>query len=128
MTIIAQEAGVQPGDPAFVAKYAGLDFKGKFALAIEQTPSNNYFLVDFSILPVRFERVYFINLTFSSDKLINIDPDISKDRVCFMANSKYSETDILEIFEDLKKKVDEKSASWSENMKAEWLQRNDKYK
>jgi len=76
ITTSAQQIGVQPDDPSFVAKYADLDFNGKFATTIIKDDANNYFLLDFSLLPTRFDRVFFMNLSFSSEEIINIDPVI----------------------------------------------------
>lgn len=127
-TVSAQKTQILPADPAFIAKYANFDFLGNFASVIDKDSANNYFLLDFSKLPTRFERVYFMNLSFSSDELINIGPDITRDQVCFMSNNKYNETSVLIIFDEIKKKVALTSSSWSDEKKSEWLKENDKYK
>jgi len=127
ITTSAQQIGVQPDDPSFVAKYADLDFNGKFATTIIKDDANNYFLLDFSLLPTRFDRVFFMNLSFSSEEIINIDPVVTRNRVCFMSNQKYSEVDVLKIFDEIKGKVVAISSSWSDDKKAEWLKDNDKY-
>jgi hypothetical protein len=124
----AQSQAFQADDPAFIARYANFDFKGKFAAVIGKESPNNFFMLDFSSFATRFDRVYFMNLSFSSDELINIDPDITKNRVCFMANEKYPVAEILKLFEKLKANVQSVSASWPEDKKAEWLKGNDKYK
>ena len=125
---MAQYSGIQPDDPAFIARYAGFDFKGKFAAAIDKDEANNYFLLDFSKLPTRFERVYFMNLSFSSEQLVNIDPDIAKDRVCFMTSKKYSETEILQLFDEIRVKTNDTAGKWPEGQKSDWLKEKDKYK
>ncbi|MDP1622574.1 MAG: hypothetical protein Q8M08_09590 [Bacteroidales bacterium] len=127
LTVSAQQPGVQPDDPAFIAKYANFNFKGKFASVIESDGINNYFLLDFSQLPTRFDRVYFMNVSFASKEIINIDPDLNKTRVCFMANVKYDQNEVLAIYDDIKKKVVETSFSLPADKKAEWLKNNDKY-
>ena len=109
LTMRGQQAGVQPDSPAFIGKYAELDFKGKFAVLIDKDATNNYFLLDFTKFPTRFDRVYFMTLSFSRNELINIDPDITKTRVCFMANGKYSEVEVIKLFDELKKKVNDAS-------------------
>lgn len=124
----AQSPAFQVDDPAFIARYANFDFKGKFVAEIGKESPNTYFLLDFSTLSTRFERVYFMNLSFSSDELINIDPDITKNRVCFMSNDKYPVHEVLELFEQLKANVRSVSTSWQEEQKFEWLKGNDKYK
>jgi hypothetical protein len=128
LTVRAQEVGVTPGDPAFMEKYAKFDFKGKFAAAIDKDAANNYFLLDFSKLPARFERVYFMNLSFSSDKLVNIDPDIAKSRVCFMSSNKFTVDEVIKTLDEIKEKVSSVASSWPEDKKSTWLKENDKYK
>ncbi|MEI7897501.1 MAG: hypothetical protein WCJ26_10735 [bacterium] len=123
-----QQADFNPGDPDFVAKYAGFDFKGSFAANIEHDSMNNYYLLDFSMLPTRFERVYFMNRSFLSEEIVNIDPDVLKNRVCFSASTKYGVTDVLKIFNEIKVKVSITASSWSDAEKLEWLKANDKYK
>ena len=123
----AQVEGIQPNEPSFISKYADMDFKGKFALPIEQNALNNYYLLDFSKLPSRFEKVYFMNLTFSSGELINIDPVITKSRICFMSNKLYPEAEVIAVFEKIKKAVGDTTAAWTDARKTEWLKGNDKY-
>jgi hypothetical protein len=124
----AQSTAFQVEDPVFIARYASFDFKGKFAAEIGKESPNTYFLLDFSTLSTRFERVYFMNLSFSFDELISIDPDITKNRVCFMSNEKYQVPEVLKLFEKLKADVRSVSTSWQEEKKVEWLKGNDKYK
>jgi hypothetical protein len=128
LAVCAQQTGVEPNDPAFIAKYATFDFKGNFSSAIDKDAAKNYFLVDFSRLPSRFDRVYFMDLSFSANEIVNIDPVITKDRVCFSASKKYSEDEVVKIFGELEKKVKDASSAWSEDKKSAWLQKNDKYK
>ncbi len=128
LSVCAQSFGIQPDDPAFITKYENFDFKGKFAAKILKADVNNYFLLDFSKLPARFDRVYFLNLSFSATELINIDPSVTKDKVCFMSNEKYNEVDVLKVFDELNIRVAGISNSWPDNQKSEWLKDNDKYK
>ncbi len=120
--------GIQPEDPAFIAKYADFKFMGQFAVSIEQNDLKKYFLLDFSIFTSRFERVYFMNLSFTSKEIINIDPDITKDRICFMSDRTYPETEIKAIFDDLKKMTITVATTMPEAEKLRWLKENDKYK
>lgn len=128
IAVRAQQGGVNPDNPAFIEKYAKFDFKEKFASVIDKDAVNTYYLLDFSKLPARFDRVYFMNLTFSYDKLVNIDPDIAKTRVCFMANGKYAGEEVIKLFDEILQKVISASSSWSEDQKSAWLTENDKYK
>jgi hypothetical protein len=128
LSLSAQKSEILPADPAFIAKYANFDFKGNFSAAISEDDTKNYFILDFSKFPTRFERVYFMNLSFSSDEIVNIDSDIAKDRICFMAYKKYKAADVSKIFDEIKTKVTLVASSWSEDKKAQWLSVNDKYK
>ena len=128
LTLNAQQNDVLPGDPAFTAKYADVDFKGNFTLAVGKDASNNYYLVDFSKFASRFERVYFMNLSFSYDELISIDADITKNRVCFKAGLKYAGPEVIKIFDEIKNKVTITAAAWSDDREHQWLNANDKYK
>lgn len=105
-----------------------MDFKGKFAAVIDNDETNNYWLLDFSVLPSRFERVYFMNLSFSHQEIVNVDSDISKSRICFISNLKYKETDVLNLFKKIREQVGSVSSSWPEENKVQWLRNNDKYK
>lgn len=128
LTVSAQNFSIQPDDPAFISKYENFDFKGKFAATVFKDEANSYFLLDFSKLTSRFDRVYFLNLSFSATELINIDPSVTKDKVCFMSNEKYNEVDVLKVFDELNIRVAGISNSWPDNQKSEWLKDNDKYK
>ncbi len=128
LTISAQNGGIQPDDPSFIKRYENFDFKGQFAVLIDKDTRNNYFLLDFSKFSSRFERVYFMNLSFTSSKIVNIDPNIARDRICFISNQIYNEADIVKIFDELKSKTTDISATWSQDEKSKWLKENDKYK
>ncbi|MEI7662219.1 MAG: hypothetical protein WCK34_08475 [Bacteroidota bacterium] len=125
---LGQADGILPGDPGFRQKYADFDFKGKFAVVIEKDVANNYYLLDFSKLPARFDRVYFMNLSFGNYKIINVDPVVTENKVCFMAARQYDEIEIATIFEELKTKTSGLAATWTEEEKKMWLTKNDKYK
>ena len=130
-TIFAQknnEIQIDPGNPAFQASYRNFDFKGNFASLILQDAENNYFLVDFSKLPGKYEKVYFMNLSFNEDKIVNIDSDLSHDKIWFLANKKYQKQDILKVFTSLKEKTDLSSKTLTDEQKSSWLIANDKYK
>ena len=124
----AQQEAIDPHDSVFIKKYAGFNFKDKFAVPIGRYEVNNYFLLDFTKLKSRFEKVYFMNLCFTVNKLINIDPDIAKTRVCFMANKKYDENEIITQFDELIKQTSVINSTWSQDEKNKWLKANDKYK
>jgi len=125
--LYAQQSNIDPSDTSFVQKYASFDFKGKFAVKAEEDERNNYYLIDFTLLPGRFEKVYFMNLTFKSTEIVNLDPDISRDRIWFLADKKHSEKQVLDLLFDLKKRTIKAATSLTEQEKVKWLKENDKY-
>ncbi len=128
MALRAQADAINPGEPGFREKYSDFNFQGHFAAKIAKDATNNYFLLDFSKLPSRFERVYFMNLCFGYYKIINIDPVVTMDKVFFMANQTYETDELLKLFGDLKDKAVNTAAAWAGEEKTKWLKVNDKYK
>ena len=124
----AQQFNVDPFDTAFNRKYAFFDLKGSFAAVAGSDERNNYFLLDFSLLADRFTRIYFMNLSFKHPEIVNVDPDIAKNRIWFLASVKYPEKQILDLLSDLKKQAAEAANRFSLTEQAKWLKENDKYK
>ncbi len=122
------ETVIDPGNPSFQATYRNFDFKGNFAATAIHGDVNNYFLVDFSKLTGKFEKVYFMSLSFGEPRIVNIDSDLSHDKIWFQANKSYREPDILHLFVTLKEKTDQYSKTLTDEQKASWLKANDKYK
>jgi hypothetical protein len=118
---------IDPADPAFRARYASIPFKDHFSLKVASDKSNNYYIVDFGSLASRFQKVWFLNQVFSQHRVINIDSDITQDRVWFMASNQYPEKDVQELFLNLKKRTEEQSASMTKEEQEAWLKKNDKY-
>src|SRR5512138_1053258 len=79
---------VNPADPAFRAKYDRISFGDQFSLMVHSDSQNNYFIVDLTRLPTKFEKVYFMNLVFKESKVVNIDSDLGKDRLWFLSNKR----------------------------------------
>jgi len=118
---------INPEDPAFRAKYKDISFGGHFIIDVLSDEKNNYYIVDFSKLPSRFEKVYFMNLVFKKDKIVNIDSDITQQQVWFLAARMFSVTSVEEIVNSLKAETDKVNASFTDEEKVKWLQENDKY-
>ena len=119
---------VQFDDPAFRAKYVTFEFGNHFSAYIQSDDVNNYFLVDFTRLTTRFQKIWFINLTFGEKKIVNIDSDLNKGYVCFVANKRFSSGEIEKLFDDLLEKTTRASAEMTVEKQSEWLRNNDKYK
>ena len=127
-SVKAQQFNIDPNDSVFIRKYASYDFKGKFAVKAESDDRNNYYLLDFSNLPGRFERVYFLNLSFKTTEIINLDANISRDKIWFLSDKRNPEKQVIDLFLDLKKRSLEAATVYSDQQKAQWLKDNDKYK
>ncbi len=128
--IVAQqesEPWVAPSDPDFRAKYAGVEFGETIAVKVIESQTKNYFIVDLTKFNSRFEKIWYLNLIFKEEKIVNIDPDIANDRLWFQANRKYDESDVLELFTLLKEKTDQVSLKMTLQEKEEWMIKNDKY-
>jgi hypothetical protein len=119
---------IKAGEAAFREKYAAYDFKGNFAVKIQSDEINNYYLVDISSFANRFEKIYFMNLTFSAQKIVNIDHDLDKRYVCFISILKYPADEIVGIFKDLKEETIRAAGRMTVGQQSEWLKKNDKYK
>jgi hypothetical protein len=122
------QSEIKPGEPGYIDQFSKLNFNGKFALLVETDARSNYFLLDFSILKSRFERIFFMEKSFSVNEVVNLGFEAEKDRVCFKAAVNYSETEILQQFDLLLEKTKKISASWNDSEKSAWLLKNDKYK
>jgi hypothetical protein len=121
------EVAVNPKDPAFRAKYKDLSFGDHFVLNVFSDDRNNYYAVDFSKLPSRFEKVFFMNLVFNKDKVVNIDSDISQQQVWFLGSKMFSEASITDILDTLKAETLKANTSFTAAEKDKWLKENDKY-
>jgi hypothetical protein len=69
-----------------------------------------------------------MNLSFSYNAVVNIDPGIDKSRVCFKASLRYPDKEVAGLFDEMEKQVITVSSGWSDDIKAAWLLKNDKYK
>jgi hypothetical protein len=131
LSTVAQEPSsvyINPKDPEFLAKYKDIDFAGKFSVLAVSDEKNNYFIADFAKLPSQFEKVYFINLVFGTGKVVNIDSDLSSGKVWFLANKKYSASEIGVLLDQLKEKTGKANSTFTDEQKEDWLKKNDKYK
>jgi hypothetical protein len=121
-------ASINPEDPAFREKFSTLDFDKKFYLLAVTDEVNYYYMADFTQMPDKFERVYFINLVYQSDKIVNIDHDLSQSRVWFLVNKKYSKKEVGEEFDLLKDKTITASSTMTKEEKNAWMMKNEKFK
>lgn len=117
----------RPGDPSFDARYDSLNMNGQFAIRALADQGTGYYLIDLTVLPSRFARVYFMETSFSSPALVNIDPDLSKKRIWFKTPLNIPEPDALAELNLFRDDAVQKANSWTPGQQAEWLRINDKY-
>jgi hypothetical protein len=128
MAQMADAPEINPKDPAFRQKYENIDLKGKFSTQVLNDQTNNYYVVDFSGLKEKYDKVFFLSLVFQDGKVVNIDSDLAQDRIWFLSNVKYAPSEINGLFIKLKEKTIKSSSLLSDEQKAAWLLENDKYK
>lgn len=129
--IRAQEASINEIDlsnPEFRTQFIPLEFKGKFAQLVTADTTNNYFIVDMTHFQSKFEKIWFLTLIFSSEKIVSFDSGIGQEQLWFLAHRLYSEKEILEEFTAIKEKTLKESSQLTESEKSEWMKINDKYK
>ena len=124
--LLAQDVYINPADPAFREKYRNSISQVNFRAGGIRY-ENNYYIVDFAQLPGKFEKVYFLNLVFKSDKVVNIDPDLKQDRIWFLAVKTTRSRQCTIIFSTKEKNGNGRSRVYG-SRKDQWLQKNDKYK
>ena len=119
---------INPQDPVFRKKYENVDFNGKFSVQVLKDNTNNYFLVDFSKLKDKYEKVFFLSLVFRNGKVVNIDGDLKQSKIWFLSDTMNSVEEINNLLQNLKDQTSKSSNALTDDQKAKWLLENDKYK
>lgn len=104
------------------------EFGDRFSVLIYSDVNYDYYVIDLTKLGGRFERVYFMNLTYTDSKVVNIDADIEKDQTWFKSYYKNTEVEITCLFKDLIEKTDEARMGMTAEEKSAWMVKNDKFK
>jgi hypothetical protein len=104
------------------------EFNGRFSVRVAPEGEFEFYVVDMTQFADRFERVYFINQTYTQAKLVNMDWTVDKEQYWFKAYNAYSEEEITGIFDELKKTTLEVSQSMTVSEKSSWLAAHDKFK
>lgn len=120
--------GPKPGEPGFLDLYTHYNFNGQFSARVTSDQNYNYFILDFSLLNTRFEKIYFMNRSFSVNEVVNLGFEADKNIVCFKTLKSYKENEIQLKFEALLKETKKYSSEWDSVSQQEWLLKNDKYK
>jgi hypothetical protein len=104
------------------------EFGDRFSVMNFSENDYDYYVIDLTKLADRFERIYFLNLTYKDQRLINLDADIEKSQIWFKAYHQFNETEINCLFKDLKEKTAQTCQGMTSEEKSAWLAKNDKFK
>jgi hypothetical protein len=104
------------------------EFGERFSVLFYSEDDYDYYAIDLTKLADRFERVYFMNLTYGESRLINIDAGVDNDQIWFKAFHQYKEAEITCLFKDLKDKAASAGKDSTIEEKSEWMAKNDKFK
>lgn len=119
-------AGGQQSNLALV--FDQQEFGDRFSVLFTSQGDYDYYVVDLTKIGGRFERIYFLNLTYSESKIVNVDSEIEKDQTWFKAYYNYKEEEITCLFNDLKEKTDSTRTMMSAEEKSAWMVKFDKFK
>ena len=104
------------------------EFGDRFSVLVFSDDNYDYYAIDLTKLKDRFERVYFMNLTYTDSRVVNLDSDISKDQTWFKSYYKFKEEEITCMYKDLKDKTVNIGNEMTEAEKSAWMAKNDKFK
>jgi hypothetical protein len=104
------------------------EFQGRLSVLFYSDSNYDFYVIDLTSFKDRFEKVYFMNLTYSDPRIFNIDGDLDKDQTMFKSYYTNKETDITCLFKDMKAKTDEAGLKMNAEEKSAWLAANDKFK
>jgi len=123
----AQEVEFNPSDSAFHARYAAIDMQGGFCMMVFTGERKNYYLADFSMLPDRFDKIWFMNLVFRDTIVVNADGAIDRERVWFTAGNIYPDKEVMARMNALLRETQRTSQAMPAVEKMDYLRLNDKY-
>lgn len=103
------------------------EFDGRFCVLGERTGENNYYVADLTRFPDRFSRIYFLNLVFKEQIVVNIDPNIEKDQLWFKSHVTFPEEDVICRMDELLEETLESQQGMTEGERAAWMEKYDKY-
>lgn len=103
------------------------DFGDRFSVLVFSDDYYDYYVIDLTKLGSNFEKVYFMNLTYTDPRVVNLDADLEKDQTWFKAYFKYKEDEISCLFKDLKEKTEETRLGMTNEEKSAWMAKFNKF-
>lgn len=110
-----------------VLEFSQDDFGDRFCVMAQGDSDASYYVIDQTKLPGEFGRIYFLNLIYQDNKVVNIDPDIHDDQMWYKASSSYTDEEIVCLMDELREKTIQKESSLNQDEKASWLKKNSKF-
>jgi len=104
------------------------DFEERFSVFYSSEGDYDYYAIDLTKLGGQFERVYFMNLTYTDSRIVNLDADLEKDQTWFKAYYQYTNEEITCLFNDLKEKTEQAVLKMTEGEKSAWMEKCNKFK
>lgn len=103
------------------------EFGERFSVLTYTDVNYDYYAVDLTKLGGKFERVYFMNLTYEDPRLVNLDADLSKEQTWFKSYYTNKEDVITCLLKDLREKTDKASISMTSDEKSAWMNKYNKF-
>jgi hypothetical protein len=103
------------------------EFGERFSVLAYTDENYDYYAIDLTKLGGKFERVYFMNLTYEDSRLVNIDADLSRDQTWFKTYYTNKEDVITCLLKDLKEKTEKASLSMTTDEKNAWMNKYNKF-
>lgn len=108
--------------------YDQQDFQGRFAVLVLHKGEYDYYVIDQTQLTERFEKIYFLNLAYSENRLISIDHSIDKDQLWIKSFNQNNEREVLDVLTDMKADTQKAFLRMTDAEKSVWLSKYDKFK
>jgi hypothetical protein len=105
-----------------------VDFGENFSVLVTSDDQYDYYAIDLTKLEDRFERIYFMNLSYNESRIINLDGDINKELTWYKSYYSNKEEEINCLFKDLKEKTIQAGRTMTSEEKSQWMLENDKFK
>ena len=115
-------------DKNFTLAFNQMEFGDRFCVLYSTDDVYDYYVIDLTKLESQFERIYFFNLTYEEQRIINLDGDIDKDQTWYKTYYLNKEEEITCLFNDLKEKAHKASSDMTEVERSAWLMKNNKFK
>jgi len=123
----SQEFNFDPSDPEFSKRYDTLEMNGAFCVSVAVSGATRYYLADFTRLPDRFKKIWFINLVHADSKVVSADVHIEHSRVWFQSSVTIPSKEVIDRMNELLNSTLATAAGMTPVEQENYLKKNDKY-